>query len=171
MKALMASGKEYTLYHTTGKVLTSSKNLATTVSATGGGNSQINVRSTTTVHDQIFLMDDTGKEHSFQLQDFDVACREGNEVTVVWAVQKGKKSGDYIAATNHTTNQNFFNIGALRRMYRPSWLIPIILTVVFLYMASGTSILLAFATWIVFIVYTINKANTFKKEFNSSMYS
>lgn len=176
METINASGKVYTLYSVTGKVVATNKNMETRVSGGGGGgythqgtgfSSPVTVTSTTTIHDQIFLVDDTGREHSFQLQDFNVACREGNVLKVIWAVKKGKDKGDYIIVQNNSTGQSFFNIGAIRRMFRPSWLIPLALTVIFLYIGSGLTIFAAVATWAAFIYYTINKATAFKNAFTA----
>ena len=127
--------------------------------------------STTTVHDQIFLVDDMGKEHSFQLQDFNVACRDGNVLKVIWAVKKGKDKGDYIIMHSNTTGQAFFNTGAIRRMLRPSWIIPLALTVLFLAIGTGLTVVAAIATRAVFIYYTINKANAFKSAFTAGRLS
>jgi len=173
MRTINASGKEYTLYSVTGKVAASNKNMETRVSGGGGGGyhgsgytSPVTITSTTTVHDQIFLIDESGKEHSFQLQNFDLACREGNELSVIWAIKKGKKTGEHIVVHNHSTEKTFFDTGAIRRMFRPPWFIPIILTVIFLFMSSGTGIMLAIITWAVYIGYTINRANNFKANFS-----
>jgi len=43
-----------------------------------GGNSNVHITSKTVVHDQIFLEGLNCREYSFQLSDFNVACREGN---------------------------------------------------------------------------------------------
>lgn len=101
---IKAGGKKYHLHTETGKVVNSSKTTSTSVS--GGGNYAVN--SFSTINDQIFLVDKTGKEHSLQLTDFDVACREGNVLTVIWAIPKGKDRGQYVALRNHTTEQTFF---------------------------------------------------------------
>ena len=90
---IKAGGKKYHLHARTGRVVSNSKNIS----------------SSNFIHDQVFLVDKTGKEHSIQLTDFDVACREGNLLTVMWAIQKGKDSGDYVAVRNHTTEQTFFD--------------------------------------------------------------
>jgi len=80
---------------------------------TGG----VTISSTTVVHDQIFLQGKNGKERAFQLQDFDIACREGNNLTVLWAIRKGHESGPYFCIHNHTTSQTFFSDTALGRIF------------------------------------------------------
>ncbi|MCW3114210.1 MAG: hypothetical protein JWR18_2606 [Segetibacter sp.] len=173
MKTINAMGKEYTIYSVTGKVASSNKNMETRVSGSGGGyngsgySAPVNIRSTTTVHDQIFLVDNSGKEHSFQLQNFDLACREGNELSVFWAIKKGKQRGEHIAVHNKTTENSFFDTGAIRRMFKPSWIIPIVLTIFLLYIpGGGMGVFLAFLTWIAYVVFTIKLANDFKKNFD-----
>lgn len=131
MKLLSAGGKEYELHSITGKVLETGKNLETKVHGGGGGGATyggyggtapVSIRSTTIVHDQIFLTDEQGNEHSFQLQGFNVACREANLLSVVWAIKKGARQGPYIAVINKTTNCNFFEDKTLQSMFRyPVW--------------------------------------------------
>ena len=58
-----------------------------------GGSAPTTISSTTVVHDQIFLTDSDGTEYTFQLQDFNVACREGNELTVIWSIKRGAQKG------------------------------------------------------------------------------
>ncbi|MES2429049.1 MAG: hypothetical protein V4560_18855 [Bacteroidota bacterium] len=127
MKTIDIHGRQYTVYNATGKVEESGKNLETRVHGGGGGgynyrgtggSAPVSISSTTVVHDQIFLTDKNGVEHSFQLQDFDVACRAGNEISVMWAVKKGKAKGDYIAVLNHSTRQDYYNKKALKNMFR-----------------------------------------------------
>jgi hypothetical protein len=127
MKTIDIHGRHYTIYNATGKVEEAGKNLETRVHGGGGGgftyggtggSAPVSISSTTVVHDQIFLTDKAGIEHSFQLQDFDVAVRTGNEISVMWAVKKGKATGKYIAVLNNTTRQNYFNQKALKNVFR-----------------------------------------------------
>src|ERR1700749_2767716 len=99
MEALQVGGRTYELHHTTGTVQEAGKNMETRVSGSGGGGASFggyggtepgNIRSQPIVHDQLFLIDSNGNEHAFQLQDFNLACRAGQEVSVIWAIKKGK---------------------------------------------------------------------------------
>lgn len=123
MKKLEASGKIYNLYWINGIVVNQGKYATTHVSGSGGGSGQyqapVNISSSTTVHNDIFLTDNSGKEHSIQLSGFDVACREGNELSVIWAIKEGLNTGPYIAVLNHTTSQYYENKTALAGMFRP----------------------------------------------------
>lgn len=127
MKELEISGRHYNIYTTTGKVNEAGKNLETKVHGGGGGgynyqgtggSAPVTITSTTVVHDQIFLTDASGTEHAFQLQDFNVACREGNEISVVWAIKAGGKTGPYIVVVNHSTRQSYYNEKQLKKMFR-----------------------------------------------------
>jgi hypothetical protein len=127
MKTIDIHGRHYTIYNATGKVEEAGKNLETRVHGGGGGgftyggtggSAPVSISSTTVVHDQIFLTDKAGVEHSFQLQDFDVAVRKGNEISVIWAVKRGKPTGKYVAVLNNTTGQNYFNQKALKNVFR-----------------------------------------------------
>jgi hypothetical protein len=118
-RRLVAGGTKYNLYWVTGKVVGQSKLATTHVSGGGGGSSgaPVTVSSSTTIHNDIFLLDSAGKEHSFQLSDFNIACREGHELTVIWAIRETKKTGSYIIVVNQTTSQAYFDTKELSGMY------------------------------------------------------
>lgn len=127
MKPIQVGGREYTLHYTTGTVEETGKNMETRVSGGGGGGityggyggtAPVSIYSQTVVHDQLFVTDANGKEHSFQLQDFNLACRAGHKISVIWAIKKGKQTGKYICVVNHTTNNNFYNEKALKNVFR-----------------------------------------------------
>lgn len=108
--------RSVTLYHFTGKVASASKNLETKVSGGGGGgysyqgtggSAPVRITSTTVIHDQLFIVDKEGNERAIQLQDFDLACRESNIVTAMWAIVEGQDNGPYFAIINHTTGSKF----------------------------------------------------------------
>ncbi|MDB5120861.1 MAG: hypothetical protein JWN56_2079 [Sphingobacteriales bacterium] len=127
MKTITAGGKVYDLYCAKGHVEETGKNMETRVSGGGGGGATfggygatapVSIQSHTVVHDQLFLTDKAGNEHSFQLQGFNVACRVGNELSVLWAVKRGNKTGDYIAVYNYTTGNVFYSKGTLEALFR-----------------------------------------------------
>ncbi|SCY23038.1 hypothetical protein [Flavobacterium caeni] len=123
-----SSNETYHLYVFTGKVLESSKNLETRVSGSGGGgfvykgtggSSDVTIRSRTLVHDQLFLLSETGEERSFQLQDFNLACRADQNLSIFWAIKQGDEYGPYLAVYNHNTNNIFFQHNVIDNMF--SW--------------------------------------------------
>jgi hypothetical protein len=138
--------------------------MATThVSSSGGGGYLQNgtgyvaparVTSTTVIHDSIFLVDQSGRERSFQLQNFNVACRTGNEMTIVWVIRSGEKDGPYLAVRNHTTGEPYiatkatfgrvFADGSWKLVVPAIWVAAVILAVLI-----GPSMLFvgAGATW------------------------
>ena len=117
---------QYTIYTFTGKVLSSGKNMETKVHGGGGGgatyggtggSAPVRITSTTVVHDQIFLQDTGGKERALQLQDFNIACREGNILTALWMIKSGANEGPYVVMHNHTTDQTFYQEQKLRQIF------------------------------------------------------
>jgi len=127
MKPLHVGGRTYDLHYVTGKVQETGKNMETRVTSSGGGGATfggyggtapVNIRSQTIVHDQLFVTDANNGEHAFQLQDFNLACRTGHDVSVVWAIKKGKQTGKYITVVNHSTRTNFYNEKALKNVFR-----------------------------------------------------
>lgn len=101
---IKAGGNKYRLEYTTGIVITHDKRIGTIVH----GNAN-NISSSSVAHDDIILLDDKGGERAFQLVEFDVACREGNKLTIVWAAKKGQELGWDIAVYNHSTSRIHFN--------------------------------------------------------------
>jgi hypothetical protein len=135
-------GKEIQLYTYTGIVAESGKNMETRVSGGGGGGYSYNgtgstapvrITSHTVVHDQIFMIGPDGNEKSFQLQDFNVACRKENKLTVIWGIKKGKQTGPYIIVRNHTTGETFYNDPAISKLFsNPLLLLAAIIAGIFL---------------------------------------
>lgn len=132
MKKYNPSGASpFDLYSFCGIVEESGKNMETRVHGGGGGGATyqgtggtapVSISSTTVIHDQIFLTRKDGKERSFQLQDFDLACRKGNEVTVFWGIKQGKNQGAYVVVKNHSTEQSFFDSKELRKLFINGWI-------------------------------------------------
>lgn len=132
MKSFNPSGATaFDLHLFSGIIEESGKNLETRVSGGGGGGATyqgtggtapISITSKTVIHDQLFLTSKEGKERSFQLQDFNLACRRGNEVTVYWGIKQGSSNGPYLAVKNHTTEQEFFDEGQISKMFLNLWI-------------------------------------------------
>lgn len=140
MAQLKAGGRTYDLRWVTGKVVGQGKHVETHVSGSGSGGGSSNVpfdisiSSSTTVHNDIFLTDANGKEHSFQLSGFDIACREGHDLTVMWATGGSNPKGRYIVVINHTTSQQYFDRKAVEGLFMPMagcWLMFLSLFIVF----------------------------------------
>jgi hypothetical protein len=121
-------GKKTTLWYFTGKVLSSKKQKETQISSRSLGtqnNPQVHVTSTTVDHHELFLIDDQGKEDSFQLVDFDFPCREGQTLTLVWAIPEGADRGPYICAHNHNTGEShrIAPNSIADRWRKPGWMV------------------------------------------------
>lgn len=108
---IKAGGNKYRLEYTTGIVITHDKRAETVVHGNANRTSSFSV-----VHDDIILLDDKEKERAFQLVEFDVACREGNKLTIVWAAKKGQELGWDIAVYNHSTSRIHFNHNNMYQM-------------------------------------------------------
>lgn len=101
-------GASYNIWTFTGKVVGANKNLETQVG--GGGSYQQGysspVTSTTYTHDNIFVQDSSGEEKALQLVDWDIACRDGHDVTVVALTKEGH--GPYVCFHNRTTGMTYW---------------------------------------------------------------
>ena len=108
---IKAGGNKYRLEYTTGIVITHDKRTETVVHGNASTTSSFSV-----VHDDIILLGDKGGEKAFQLVEFDVACREGNKLTIVWAAKKGQELGWNIAVYNHSTSRIHFDHNNMYKM-------------------------------------------------------
>jgi hypothetical protein len=104
----------YNLNYFTGEVLESKTRDVLSVSGSGGGGqiyqgsgniSGSSISSHSTRYDTLFLRDSSGKEKTFEFRNSGIKVRNGQIVTVIWAIKEGKESGDYIAIHNHNTNE------------------------------------------------------------------
>jgi hypothetical protein len=188
-KNIVVNGNAYVLKSVTGKVLNTTKSMETSVqgSVSGGGGRlrdgsgklkavDLNLASTTIVHDQFFLEDEAGQEHSFQLQGFNIACREGNSLTVVSAFKPGQLRGPYVAVLNHSTQNRYFNERAINSLCSPSsllYLVGFLVAIILeLKVFSGFWLLLALfiATGIGFAAAHGNKTGKGISAFKSNIY-
>lgn len=131
LKNIEINGQTYLLSAITGKVIDCQKRNETIVSGRGGGGfirdgsgfvKPVSIHSQTKVYDQIFIIDELGQEHSFELCNFNLACRSNSKLSIV-KVQKIKfDNGIILIVYNHDTRQIFFNEYKLYDWYKVSWL-------------------------------------------------
>lgn len=124
----------YTIYYSKGQVAGKDKNFETQVYGGGGGggsyqgtggSAPISISSRTVIHDKIYLKQENGKEEVVELTNWDVACREGHELMVMWLIRSGNERGPYVAIKNFTTNQFDLKESALLKLagQKPSGLL------------------------------------------------
>lgn len=136
----------FSLYSFTGITEESGKNMETQVYGGGGGGgtyqgtggtAPVSISSRTVVHDQLFLVSPEGKERAFQLQDFNLAARKGNQLTVFWGIPSGKNSGPYVAVKNHSTDQTFYHDKEVSSLFIKGWLQAVLLTIGVILLLTG----------------------------------
>lgn len=132
MRDVFFNGKPYKLHSVTGRVLDTNTRSETEVHGSGGGGggythqgtgynatAPVEIESTTTRYTKIFLLDKEKNEHAVELVNFDVTCRTGNVLTLIWAIKQGKDRGPYIAAYNHNTRDLQFDNDSLYDIAKP----------------------------------------------------
>lgn len=77
----------------------------------------VNIRSTTTTHTNIFLVDEHRREHAVTLVNFNIVFRPGHIISLLGAFKDGAVNGHYIAAYNHNTQETKFDQDALRTVH------------------------------------------------------
>jgi hypothetical protein len=124
MKTVVINNRAFQFSTTTGKVVQASKNMEIQVTGRGGGGTSgytapVHINSTTIVHDQIFLLHPDGRESSFQLKGMNVACRDGNELSITCVSRPGKDKSECIGVVNRTTGNAYYNVGRIRGLHLP----------------------------------------------------
>lgn len=98
----------------TGRVLHLDKGKSSTISG-----SYNDIRTTTTAHDTLYLIDENGQERSYELTGLNIAAREGHTMSVIWAAKENANTGYYVKAFNHTTNQHFVADDLIKTLLMP----------------------------------------------------
>jgi len=182
MKQIVAASKPVNLYWTAGKVAETGKNMETIVRGGGGGGytyngsgstAPVTITSQTVVHDQIFLIDRQGREHAFQLQGFNIACRADNDLVIIWAIKEGKKTGPYIIAYNYTTRNAFYDDASLTKLFRYPvyYLLGAMLACFILGRFAGFFYFLIFAAPFVWLFMAKQQAKRFKSSLDFAEFS
>jgi len=113
------NGVIYEFYYLKGMVMEVQSRSETSISSTGGNyNNPVNIKSTTTVTNTIFLKDSTGTEHEIRLTNWNFACRRDNILALVWVMPQGAKWGPYVAVKNLSTNKVAYNERELKKVSR-----------------------------------------------------
>ncbi|GEM_PF-2203477 len=132
----VAQGKtlftSYSIHAITGEVMGVKTRSETETSGTISGGHGMNVGGTgasspvrgsietkTTRFQSLFLKDDAGKEHSIELVNYLVPCREGHKLTLLSLHTGSNSAGRYIHAYNHNTDQHVENDGAAAKSMFP----------------------------------------------------
>jgi hypothetical protein len=137
--SVVVDGTTCHLYHFTGKVISTKKDKETVISSRAGGtqaNPTTHVSSTTVDHHEFFLANAEGKEKSFKVTDFDFPLREGQTLSMVWAIPDGSERGPYIHARNHSTDDvHQVHPNQIADRFKKPW-----------WMVAAASVVLIFAT-------------------------
>lgn len=129
-REILINGKVWRHHFVTGTVASAVKQLETKVSGGGGGGyshqgtgytAPVQISSTTTTHDNIFLVDGTGKEHAIRLQNWDLSVRETHQLTAIWLTKRNGKGAPYVAIYNATLGETDYNENLLDKYHRPLW--------------------------------------------------
>jgi len=138
-------GLHYEIIDRTGVVDQSDTRSETEVegSVSGGGYGSYqtpvvgSVSSKTTHYQNIFLTDEDGKEHTIQLQDFLVPCRQGQRLTLFLLSHGNREYGSYFKAFNHNSREMSDHAKAIRSEMYPWRSFLIVIGLLFLIEFSG----------------------------------
>ena len=135
----------------TGEVKHTDRAFETIVRSSGGGGSvgpnggyvsAPRLDSTSVAHQNLFVRDDSGAEHSFAWSGWTLPVRSGNRVSVMWGGPKGANEGKYLAAANLDTGdtrenkKGMWEFASALYSYRPH--------LVFIFVVA---LIMAYFTW------------------------
>lgn len=105
IKEFKTSRGTFELHGVRGIVTNAGKTSTTHVS--GGGSTSVSSHST--IHDQIFIVDKTGKEHVLQLANWDFPAKNDHDISAFWLTKNGTRftfwRDEYVSVFNHTLNK------------------------------------------------------------------
>lgn len=117
-ETITVRNKHYDISHFIGTVTQREKQRETRVSSSGGGDAPVHTSSTTYIHDEIFLENETGDQQVLKLVNWDISAKEGNTVQTLAASKSGKKQQYYVAIQNISTGSVYWERKeALRRIF------------------------------------------------------
>lgn len=172
------------VYSFTGQVVDSNKHLETKVTGSGGGGAMyqgngaiapVSIQSSTTVHDQFFLVNEDGKEISVKLQNWDVSLRSQHTLQVIWAIPGKATTGPYVTIKNHNLNELSWSQQQLKAVVSPCLLkhalIGIGAAIVLGYLLSsfGTFIIVGIMTYIYFMIRRNILAQDLRKKIEAAL--
>lgn len=160
----------YTMYSERGKVVGKDKNFETVVSGGGGGGgtyqgsggtAPVSISSRTYVHDKIYILKPDGKESAITVTDWDVACREGNDILAVWVIKQGKDAGPYVGLKNFTMDSQVIGKASIKSLASHhlvnnpaiSFCIGIVLCCLFYYLGGENMVYFGIVAMIVYEIY------------------
>lgn len=143
MKTFNIDGFKDSFQSITGTIAGKNSMSETIVQGSAGYSTPVNLSSATVVHDQLFLIDGKGQEHALKLRDWDVACRTGHRMTLIWKAKKTHNPNlyfeltdmnntreRYMAVHNHTTNSTQYNEYLIKKMTRPNFLVILAISLI-----------------------------------------
>lgn len=127
MKQIIQSrGRNIVIEGFTGKVVEHGKDREVKVSGSGGGGyssygsgytNPVSIRSETTIHDSIFLINKNGEERDFQFKNYDIAVRKDHIVTVLYCYEEGMNNkAQVFAACNNSLKKDFVDRKTVREI-------------------------------------------------------
>ena len=150
MSRLIAEGKTlgcmYKIYDRTGTVGHSETRSETELSGDISGGSGYSVGGTgfstpvsgsissrTHNYQNIFLTDETGKEHVIELKDFLIPCKQDHKLTLFLLTKGSSEYGSYFMAYNHNTGETYKHGKSIRSELFPIKAFLAVLGIFFLY--------------------------------------
>lgn len=169
----------YTIHYAKGKVVGKDKNIETKISGSGGGGTvnkgtgdidDISITSTTLIHDKIYLQQENGKEVAIELTNWDLACREGHEMLVIWIKRGTNESGSYVVVKNYTTDSIKFNDAKIKDLANQhliascllAFFIILATSIILYFIGGGIGIVLGVIALAVYEMMVRNRSKTAK---------
>ena len=184
MTQTIIAKKTYTVCDFWGEVVDTSKQLETNVTGGGGGGMMWNgyghtqpveIHSTTTVHDDFYLLNPNGQERHFALANWNVSARTGHTMQVFWLIAGNRKKGPYVAVYNKNLETFFWKDDILLKLADAHYFIKLwgswFVVAVLAYMVNSVWFLVlgGIGVWIYWFKQKLTLVAEFKKAITAQM--
>jgi hypothetical protein len=122
-----ALGLDYKINSTSGIVCDSTNRSEAHVSGIFNGGGDGAIHSHTANFQNLFLLDEEGRENILEIKDLLVPCRQGHNITALQLSTNGRKEKPYFMAYNHSTREIHSSKEALQESMRGGGIIAITL--------------------------------------------
>ena len=165
MPTLTIQGKTYEICQFSGEILEANKQRETQVHGSGGGGATykgtggtapVNVYSTTTIHNEFFVLDRSGQEHSVSLANWNLNLRNGHDIQLIWLIPPKQAQGPYVLLNNHSLKKYYLKTDIVQAIaknhYRAYFWFAILAAIVssMLFKSLLLLIIMIIAIWVIY---------------------
>lgn len=140
-QSIQISGKTYEVENFVGQAVGLQSSSETHI----GGN-EYSVSSTITTYNELFLIDENGKERHFELVDWGIPLRAGHTIQII-GLYVNKKDGFYVAGYNTNLDRLEWCEDGLQKIARKKYFVPTMIIGVILLVTTFIGAIFAYVIY------------------------